>query len=106
MAKSGVTLLHGESTINESDAQRTVETIDNALERYTKRKSKVDTRMIRIMEHLDCKFHKEFWFDEEGIEGTRITLPNDSEIQVYGHDENIDIDEVLAELDKLTTEKG
>lgn len=58
----------------------------------------MNKQVIEIMELLGCEFSKESWYDEEGIEGTRIDLPNGKEIKVYGWDEDIDINELLDEL--------
>jgi len=57
-------------------------------------------KVFKIMDLLGCSIDHEYWYDEEGIEGTCITLPNGEEIKVWGWDEDCFIDELVENLTK------
>ena len=61
----------------------------------------ISEAVIKIMKLLGCEFSNESWYDEEGVEGTRIYLPNNKEIKVYGWGEDIDVEDIIDELEKL-----
>ncbi len=53
------------------------------------------------LEKLGCEIECESWFDEEAVEGTRITTKQGREIKVYGwYHSDIDLEELLEELIK------
>jgi hypothetical protein len=55
-------------------------------------------KVFELLELLGFDVTKESWFDEEGIEGTRITAPNGSEYAIYGWDSDCDIDELIEKI--------
>jgi len=55
-------------------------------------------KVFELLEALGCDIIKESWYDEEGIEGTRIVTPNGKEYTVYGWGNDCDIDELIENI--------
>ena len=58
-------------------------------------------KVFELLEVIGYDVIKESWYDEEGVEGTRIISPDSSkEYTVFGWDDDCDIDDILKEFFK------
>jgi len=57
--------------------------------------------LLKLLEHLGCDITNESWYDEEGVEGTNIVIPNLGEVNVFGWDGNIGFDELMEKVEEL-----
>lgn len=58
------------------------------------------TDIFELLEIIGWDVQKESWYDEEGIEGTRLISPDDEEFCIYGWDNDCELDELIKELEK------
>lgn len=65
-------------------------------------KESLISKFVMAMEYLGWYFTEESWYDEEGVDGTVIDLPNGKEISVYGHCRDIEIEDIVDEIIRLT----
>lgn len=58
----------------------------------------IQKAVIKTMKLVGCEFVNESWYDDEGVEGTTIRLPDGKEIQVLGWGSEIDVADIFEAL--------
>jgi hypothetical protein len=73
---------------------------------YTRRNRKAEgqeeemKKVFELLELLGFEINKETWYEEEGIEGTRVIAPDGKEYTVYGWGDDCEIDELIENARK------
>lgn len=67
------------------------------MEKWTKENKRTGS-FLDLLELIGCSVSQEMWYDEEGVEGTRIIIPNGDEYTIFGHGDDCDIDELILKI--------
>lgn len=55
-------------------------------------------KVFELLEELGYSIEKESWYDEDGVEMTRITTPTNKEYCISGWGNYCDIEDLISEI--------
>ncbi|WP_432400907.1 hypothetical protein [Wukongibacter sp. M2B1] len=61
--------------------------------------------IFKLLELLEWEIVTESWYDEEGIEGTRLISPNQNEYTIYGWEDDCNFDDIIKAVEQEVKSK-